>query len=40
MPQINPDELRGKLRADQVMSLFTVQNLVDMVAQRAGAASS
>lgn len=35
MPQIDPAELQGKLKADQVMSLFTVQNLADMVAQRA-----
>jgi acyl carrier protein len=40
MPQINTDELAGKLKADQVMNLFTVQNLADMVAQRAGAASA
>lgn len=38
MPQINTDELAGKLKADQVLSLFTVQNMEDMVAQRAGAA--
>ena len=36
MPQINTDELAGKLKADEVMSLFTVQNLADMVAQRVG----
>jgi acyl carrier protein len=36
MPQINTDELAGKLKADQVMSLFTVQNLADMVSQRVG----
>lgn len=35
MPQIDTDELSGKLEADQVMSLFTVQNLADMVASRA-----
>jgi len=35
MPQINADELAGKLEAEKVMSLFTVQNLEDMVAQRA-----
>lgn len=37
MPQIDTDELSGKLEADQVMSLFTVQNLADMVASRAAA---
>ena len=40
MPQINEDELAGTLRADQVMSLFTVQNLADMVTQRASTAGS
>ena len=37
MPQIDPDELAGKLRAEQVIGLFTVQNLTDLVAQRAAA---
>jgi acyl carrier protein len=36
MPQINPDELQGKLQAEKVITLFTVQNLGDMVEQRAG----
>lgn len=40
MPQIDPDELRGKLEAEKVINLFTVQNLADMVAQRAGSATS
>ncbi len=40
MPQINENELAGKLKADQVMSLFTVQNLADMVTQRAASQSS
>lgn len=40
MPQIDESELSGKLRAEQVMSLFTVQNLADMVAQRAGSQST
>ncbi len=35
MPQLNTDELAGKLEAGKVMSLFTVQNLTDMVEQRA-----
>jgi acyl carrier protein len=39
MPQIDPDALAGKLEAAQVMSLFTVQNLTDMVADRATASS-
>jgi len=36
MPQINVGDLRGKLEAEKVLSLFTVQNLVDMVSQRVG----
>ena len=32
MPQIDADELAGKLEAEKVMSLFTVENLTDMVA--------
>jgi len=35
MPQLNTDELAGKLEAGKVMTLFTVQNLVSMVAERA-----
>lgn len=38
MPQIDTNALAGKLEAEKVMSLFTIQNLVDMVAQRVGAA--
>ena len=34
MPQIDPDALEGKLEAEKVITLFTVQNLADMVAQR------
>lgn len=34
MPQVDPDELRGKLQAEKVIDLITVQNLVDMVAGR------
>lgn len=37
MPQIDESELRGKLEAEKVMSLFTVQNLEDMVAERVAA---
>ena len=36
MPQIDPDELRGKLKAEEVIQHFTVQNLTDMVAERGG----
>ena len=36
MPQINPDELRGNLEAEKVITLFTVGNLADMVAARQG----
>lgn len=39
MPQINVDELRGELKAEEVITHFTVQNLVDMVAERAGVAA-
>jgi acyl carrier protein len=39
MPQINTEELAGKLPADKVMSLFTVQNLAEMVAQRAASST-
>jgi len=38
MPQTDPSELEGKLNADEVMTLFTVQNLVDMVKGRADGA--
>lgn len=31
MPQIDPAELAGKLEAEQVMGLFTVGNLVQLV---------
>jgi acyl carrier protein len=37
MPQVDPSEIEGSLKADEVMTLFTVQNLVDMVKSRAGA---
>ncbi len=36
MPQIDPDALAGKLEAEKVLSLFTVGNLSDLVAQRVG----
>src|SRR5436305_7649398 len=38
MPQIDAEALQGKLKADQVMSLFSVQNLADMIEERAAAA--
>ena len=38
MPQIDADELAGALEAEQVITLFTVGNLADMVADRAAAA--
>lgn len=37
MPQIDEDDLRGKFQAEKVMSLFTVDNLTDLVASRMGA---
>ena len=37
MPQIDPGEYEGKLRAEEVIQHFTVQNLTDMVARRAAA---
>lgn len=39
MPQIDKDELAGKLEAEKVITLFTVGNLADMVAARSGGAS-
>jgi acyl carrier protein len=38
MPQTNPSELEGSLSADDVITLFTVQNLTDMVKSRADGA--
>lgn len=35
LPQIDTEELSGKLQADEVINLFTVQNLTDMVVARA-----
>jgi acyl carrier protein len=37
MPQIDADALRGNLKADSVITHFTVKNLADMVTERAGA---
>ena len=39
MPQTDPSELEGKLKADEVMTLFTVENLVEMVKTRANGAA-
>jgi acyl carrier protein len=39
MPQTDPADLEGKLSADEVMTLFTVANLVAMVQSRADGAS-
>ena len=40
MPQIDTDALRGTLKAERVIDLFTVQNLADLVSQRAALASA
>jgi acyl carrier protein len=37
MPQIDVDALTGKLEAEKVITLFTVDNLAALVAQRVGA---
>jgi acyl carrier protein len=39
MPQIDTDELAGRLAADEVMGLFTVQNLAAIVAGKAAEAA-
>jgi acyl carrier protein len=38
MPQVDPSELTGTLDANDVITLFTVQNLVEMVKSRADGA--
>ncbi len=38
MPQIDPSEVEGKLEAESVITLFTVQNLVEMVKARQNGA--
>jgi acyl carrier protein len=40
MPQIDPAALLGSLKAEQVIDLFSVGNLADLVAQRAALASA
>jgi acyl carrier protein len=34
MPQVDPDELAGSLKAEEVITLFTVENLAQMVKSR------
>lgn len=34
MPQINPDELAGRLEVEKILDLFTIQNFVDIVFER------
>ena len=38
MPQVDPAEVEGTLKAEEVITLFTVQNLVDMVKSRSDGA--
>jgi acyl carrier protein len=40
MPQTDPSELAGTLDANEVITLFTVQNLIDMVKTRADGAGA
>lgn|SRR5262249_48868574 len=40
MPQIDTAALQGNLQAEQVITLFTVQNLADLVNEKAGVASA
>jgi acyl carrier protein len=40
LPQIDKHEFRGKLAADDVMGLLTVENLASMVARRLAAADA
>lgn len=35
LPQIEPAALEGRLQAENLLSLFTVQNLIDLVYDRA-----
>ena len=39
MPQTDPQELVGSLKAEEVINLFTVQNLTEMVHARADRAA-
>jgi acyl carrier protein len=38
MPQTDPGDVAGTLKAEEVMTLFTVQNLADMVKSRGNGA--
>ena len=38
MPQTDPGDIAGSLKAEEVMTLFTVQNLADMVKSRGNGA--
>ena len=38
MPQVEPDSVAGSLNAEEVITLFTVKNLADMVRTRADGA--
>ncbi|MEU1263512.1 acyl carrier protein [Streptomyces cellulosae] len=40
LPQIDMAELAGTLTADEVLTLFTVRNLTDMVTERAALAAA
>ena len=40
MPQIEVDQLRGRLEAEKAFNLFTVQNLADLVESRASAVTA
>jgi acyl carrier protein len=40
MPQIDAEGLAGKLEAEKVLGLFTVQNLADLVVERAARQAS
>jgi acyl carrier protein len=40
MPQTDPSQLAGTLAADEVITLFTVQNLTEMVKSRADGAAA
>ena len=35
MPQVDPDDLAGSLKAEEVITLFTVENLSQMVKSRS-----
>jgi acyl carrier protein len=40
MPQTSDQDVEGKLKADEVIGLFTVQNLIEMVKVRGNGASA